>query len=99
VGYGIVGMWQLLLAACFALTHKQWRAASTPAETSAPPRVGAASSGCTLQQPIVWLSMAVFFLYTGLEAAAGVWPYSLFIEGRGIPPSTAGMWVSAYWAG
>ena len=43
--------------------------------------------------------MAVFFIYTGLEAAAGVWPYSLFTEARAIPISTAGMWVSVYWGG
>ena len=41
----------------------------------------------------------MFFIYTGLEAAAGVWPYSLVTEARAIPISTAGMWVSVYWGG
>jgi len=45
----------------------------------------------------MWLSIAVFFLYTGLEAAAGAWAYSLFTEARGIPMMTAGTWVSLYW--
>jgi fucose permease len=41
--------------------------------------------------------MAVFFVYTGLEAAAGTWVYSLFTEARAITSSTAGMWISVYW--
>jgi fucose permease len=98
-GYGIVGVWQLLLAACFALTHRRWPLASTSGEMPAPAPVRSASSGSTLRLPAVWLSIAVFFIYTGLEAAAGVWPYSLFTEARAIPSSTAGMWVSVYWGG
>jgi len=35
--------------------------------------------------------LAVFFLYTGIEAATGTWTYSLFTEARAIPASTAGM--------
>jgi fucose permease len=45
----------------------------------------------------MWLSMAVFCVYTGLEAAAGTWVYSLFTEARAITSSTAGMWISVYW--
>jgi fucose permease len=98
-GYGIVGVWQLLLAACFGLTHRRWPIPRTSAETSASASVRAASSSSTLRLPVVWLSMAVFSIYTGLEAAAGVWTYSLFTEARAIPSSTAGMWVSVYWGG
>jgi fucose permease len=39
----------------------------------------------------------VFFVYTGLEAAAGTWAYSLFTEARGVSVMTAGMWGSVYW--
>jgi fucose permease len=45
----------------------------------------------------VWLSLGVFFIYTGIEAAAGAWSYSLFTEGRAIPMTAAGKWVSIYW--
>ena len=45
----------------------------------------------------MWLSSAVFFVYTGLEAAAGTWAYSLFTEARGVSTMTAGMWVGVYW--
>ncbi len=96
-GYGMVGLGQLLLAGCFGLTRRWWPAASAtpdmPTEASVP------SNGSTLRLPVVWLSMAVFFIYTGLEAAAGTWIYSLFTEARGIAALTAGMWVSVYWGG
>jgi fucose permease len=46
----------------------------------------------------VWLSLTLFFLYTGLEVTAALWTYTLFTEGRGLAPSTAGLAVSAYWA-
>ncbi|MGH8066762.1 MAG: MFS transporter [Candidatus Entotheonellia bacterium] len=98
-GYGMVGMWQLLLAACFGLTHQWWPPASASKGVPASAPVRAASSSSTLRLPVVWLSMAVFSIYTGLEAAAGVWPYSLFTEARAIPASTAGMWVGVYWGG
>ena len=58
--------------------------------------MGMATSRSTLRLPIVWLSMAVFFVYTGLEVAAGTWVYSLFTEARAITSSTSGMWVSVW---
>ena len=56
-----------------------------------------ASNLSTLKLPVAWLSMAVFFVYTGIEAAAGIWSYSLFTEVRGVPMMSAGIWVSVYW--
>jgi fucose permease len=52
----------------------------------------------TLRRPVVWAHMAVFFLYTGLEAGAGQWAYTLLTEAREIPPRVAGTWVGGYWA-
>ena len=52
----------------------------------------------TLRRPRMWAHMAVFFLYTGLEASAGQWAYSLLTEAREIPPLVAGTWVGGYWA-
>lgn len=96
-GYAIVGLAQLLLAVCFGLTRTQWAQNPGAPETPASTGVRQASNRRTLSVPIVWLSIAVFFLYTGLEAAAGAWAYSLFTEARGIPMMTAGTWVSFYW--
>ena len=99
-GYAIVGGWQLLLALCFGLTRKFWPAAPAgPPEHCASNATGRVSSFRTLKLPVVWLGVAVFFVYTGIEAAAGTWAYSLFTEARAVQMMTAGMWVSIYWGG
>lgn len=46
----------------------------------------------------IWL-IITFFLYTGLEVAAGQWAFTWLTEGRGIEISVAGGWVAAYWGG
>jgi MFS family permease len=58
-----------------------------------------ASPTSTLRLPLTWLSLAIFFLYTGLEAATGVWAFSLLTESRHIAPVTAGVWTSGFWLG
>lgn len=96
-GYMIVAGWQLLLAACFAVTRKLWLESNgvfqEPESTSATN----ASPLSTMRVPVVWLGIAVFFVYTGIEAAAGTWAFSLFTEARGVSMMTAGTWVSIYW--
>ncbi|MCI0691338.1 MFS transporter [candidate division KSB1 bacterium] len=106
-GYVIVGIAQLALAMCFAMTGKLWANDKRDAELAQDDLLKSTSSGSaslasptptsTLRLPITWLSIAVFFIYTGIEAAAGTWAYSLFTEGRGVPVMTAGTWVSVYW--
>jgi len=106
-GYVIVGLAQLALAMCFGVTSKLWANNSSEAELAQNDHSKSASSvrasptsptlTGTLRLPAVWLSIAVFFVYTGIEAAAGTWAYSLFTEGRGVPMMIAGTWVSVYW--
>jgi len=96
-GYGIVGLGQLALAGCFGLTSRLWLTPIPIRDISMSRPVERASGWSTLRLPGVWLSIAGFFVYTGLEAAAGTWVYSLLTEMRGVPAMTAGAWVSAYW--
>jgi len=60
------------------------------------PGVGRAGVGI---DGVVVLSLAVFFVYTGLEVAAGQWAFSVLSEGRGLSTVTAGAWVAAYFGG
>jgi fucose permease len=46
---------------------------------------------------VVGLSVLLFFVYTGVETAVGQWSYTLFVEGRGVAPQSASLWVSCYW--
>lgn len=97
-GYGLVGVVLGGMAICFGVTRRLWHNGAQvpdPTQTDAPePPV---SMAMVLKRPLVWLGMALFLAYTGLEVTAGQWSYSLFTEGRGIDPGVAGAWVSIYW--
>jgi fucose permease len=97
-GYAMVGVWQLLLAICFGLTRRRWPKASE-SEDIVSNSVARVPNISTLRLPVMWLSAAVFCLYTGIEAAAGIWVYSLFTQSRGVSIVTAGIWLSVYWGG
>ncbi len=94
-GYALVGIGQLVLALCFGATHKLWLNHTQEAGLVQNDALNSQSSysvspasptpANTLRLPAVWLSIAVFFIYTGIEASAGAWSYSLFTEGRAIP--------------
>ncbi len=48
--------------------------------------------------PVIRLGhMLVFFVYTGIEGAAGQWAYTLLTEARGLAPAAAGVAASCYW--
>jgi fucose permease len=96
-GYAIVGSAQLLLAACFFLTRSWWVSPGIARLPGAVTARQSASTGSTLRLPLVWVGIALFFVYTGVEIAAGQWSYSLFTEERGISARAAGIWVSVYW--
>ncbi|MBS1807077.1 MAG: MFS transporter [Acidobacteria bacterium] len=95
LGYAIVGGGQLALALCFGVTLRLWQ--SDQGDSANPEEITHAPTNTTLRLPVVWLSIAVFFAYTGIEAAAGAWAFTLFTEARGISMMLAGTWVSLYW--
>jgi fucose permease len=94
LGYLIGGVAQLILASCFAFTRNQWH---THAEEVQAAPILSAPMVRTLLLPSAWLSILLFFLYTGLEITAGQWLYTLLTEARGMLPALAGVWVSVYW--
>jgi fucose permease len=94
-GYGAIAGVYLALGVVFGITARRW-----PQPVFADDG-GAASSTVrrrTLAVPAVWLSVLLFCTFTGFETSAGQWSYTLFTEGRGIAPETAGQWASAFWA-
>ncbi|MEW6271048.1 MAG: MFS transporter, partial [Thermodesulfobacteriota bacterium] len=105
-GYALVGAAQIALAAGFAATRGLWAdrapAVAPRADHAASPadrQPASAAPGETLRLPVVWLSVLLFFLYTGLEASAGLWTYAMLTESRGVAPSVAGAWISVFWLG
>lgn len=95
VGYDVVGTAQIALAICFALTARLWRQSDERQEQrltdyKTPLRE-------TLQRPQVWLSLLMFFFYTGIELCLGHWAYTLLTEARSITTEAAGLWAGSYW--
>lgn len=112
LGYWCVGLAQLLLALVFLATARRWLSddeqanLSTPAvvtddagkvSTTRPDLLTPASTLTSLRTASVWISMLLFFCYTGLELTMGLWTFSLLSESRGVSVATAGLWVSVYW--
>ncbi len=94
-GYAIVGVLLVPIILLIAATRRRWRTEGfQTAEHQPVRRAGFAE---TLRAPVVWLSMATFVVYVGTEIGIGQWAYLLLTESRGVPPGTAGLWVSAYW--
>jgi fucose permease len=93
-GYGLLGLALAAMAAVFALTLDLWRIGPAGKLNEPEP----ASLIATLAHPPIWPGVLLFFAYTGLEATAGQWTYTLLTEARMIAPAIAGAAVAAYWA-
>ena len=92
-GYSTVGGTMLAMSIMFLITHQAWGETS-PIVTKKRLPVGA---GSALRHSAVWLQMAVFFLYTGLEVTFSQWTFTVLTESRNVSPDTAGVAVGVYW--
>lgn len=90
-GYAGLSAALALLALCFLATRRRWE---RPDGAGAP---AAGSARAALRLPRVWLQAAIFFAYTGLEASAGQWAFTVLREARGVSLEAAGTWTAAYW--
>lgn len=96
LGYALLGVALAGMTVAFVRTRRLWKMPPSAAEPGEPPTAPRPLI-TTLRRPLVWFNVALFFLYTGIEVVAGQWTYSLFTEGRGIAPETAGLWAAGYW--
>jgi fucose permease len=92
-GYSVVGSTMLVMAVLFLFTYRLWGETSPIARKE---RLQTGSEGA-LRHGIVWLQMAVFFLYTGLEVTCSQWTYTVLTESRNVSPDTAGLAVGVFW--
>ena len=101
-GYQNVGTAQILLAGCFLLTLRMWqRTPELPHEEEKKEmRLTDYNTPIseTLKQSSVWMSLLMFFIYTGIEVSFGSWTYSLLTLSRNVPTEVAGLWSGSYWA-
>jgi fucose permease len=91
-GYAVVGATLAALSGAFLLTRARWDAAAAVPEG---PR---GSARAALRSRLVWLQMAVFFVYTGLEAGAGQWAATV-LAARGATAAEGAAAAALFWAG
>jgi fucose permease len=93
-GYATLGLLLASMTFAFGCTRERWRLGREAGDASMP---GVAGLSRTLACSRVWPGILLFFIYTGLEVAAGQWTYSLLTEARSVSRPAAGAAVSAYW--
>jgi fucose permease len=92
LGYALLSAALAAMALAFAGTRRRWDAAR-----AGPGAAVAATAGAALRLPRVWLQIAIFFAYTGLEASTGQWAFTVLRESRSFSIEAAGAWTTAYW--
>jgi fucose permease len=98
LGYGLMAVLQIAMALLVLLTARSWAIPASLGESSEPGQVTAQTTMLkTMLVPAVWLGVAVFFFYTGVELTAANWSFTIFTESRGVSLGTAGRWVSLFW--
>lgn len=100
-GYLVVAASLLTLALLFGATRRQWEdRGSSPSVSPVlePNKPTTVSTRDALGTPGVWMHIALFFVYTGLEVMIGQWSFTVLTQSRGVDVATAGAWVTIYWA-
>jgi fucose permease len=97
-GYLITAGLMLVMALSVLFTRARWQSRKPQALVEAEIKPRDFNLVESLSQPLVWLGILVFFVYTGIEVTAPQWGYTLFTEGRGVNIETAGLLISIYWA-
>ena len=95
--YGLIAGVQALLLCAFLVTRHHWSPPPADGPTPVDPDAAATGPG-SRGRHVFLLTLAAFFVYTGLEIATGQWAYSLLTEQRGTGTTAAGLWVATYWA-
>lgn len=96
VGFLVIGVIELLLSIGFITTRGIWLA-SVPTAVNSLPTARVALSA-TLRLPVTWLSILLFIAFSGVQASAGQWFFSVLTEARGMSEALAGTWISLLWA-
>jgi len=96
-GYFVVSVAMVILSVIFLFTKDMWEGISASSREEDHDENNASLSE-TIKSIQVLLSVALFFLYTGVELGLGLWIYSLLTESRGVAPEVAGIVTGGYWA-
>jgi fucose permease len=93
LGYFILTALEVVVMLLFFITLKDWRLRVRVTET----KTTAPTLAQTLRLAPVWLGTLLFVMHTGMQMSTGQLSNNLLVEGRGIDPKTAGIWISMFW--
>jgi fucose permease len=99
-GYGLLAGLIGAMTLGFLLTVRRWD--EDDGNGGDPPLAGEPAAPATvpfavaLRRRGVWMNVAQFFVYTGLEISVGAWVTSLMAESRGVPRAQAGQATALY---
>jgi fucose permease len=89
IGYVFLAVVQLTLLAVLVGHRRRWRTVEIPHMSRPATRLG----------HVALLTLAMFFVYTGVEVSAGQWAFTELTEGRGLSVAAGGAWTASFWAG
>jgi len=90
-GYAAVALVLAALTAGFLATRRRWA-------EGAPPAAARGSLGAVLRHGVARRQLAIFFLYTGLEAGTGQWAATVLTEARGATPAQGALAATVFFA-
>lgn len=100
-GYRTIALVQLALAVLLLSTLPMWTRA--PGHVPDTPSDGAegspnAGSRSALAPPVwaPWLAASLYLVYATIEVGTGLWAASILVDGRGMAPADAGLWVAGF---
>lgn len=97
-GYAGIAGALAVMGVAFAATRRSWDDQVEPSSVStsgAPTAMVGVFQ--TLRSGPVWLQIGLFFTYTGLEAGAGQWCFTVLREQHHLGVEVAGAWTAAFW--
>lgn len=110
VGYTILAAALGSMALAFVGTRRSWDDAGAPAPVDGPGTPAAGAGAAPPHAPVepadlrtvlrngrVWLHIAIFFVYTGVETGTGAWCFTVLRDGRGLSIESAGAWTTIFW--
>ncbi len=96
--YLLIACIQSIIAILFLLSIKDWQLSATTSQEKVSHKAQRVSFKTTLRLRAVWLGIGLFVCHVGLQMSTGQLTNSLLVEGRGIDPKLAGLWISLFWA-
>jgi fucose permease len=92
LSYFILAIVEGIVMLLFFMNLKDWSLKVKVAEAKVLP-----SLTQTLKLAPVWLGTLLFVMHTGMQMSTGQLSNNLFVQGRGIDPGIAGIWISLFW--